>query len=409
MRLALVNPSVHPDFLDLPWHLPLAEWESPRGVDLPQGLHRHQVRFLDYDGAVYVVKEMPPELVTREVRILRRLADMGVPAVEAVGSVLGRGERAGGEGVLITRHLTFSLSVRLLLMDGRMPHLQDRVLDAIAGMLVRNHLAGFFWGDCSLANILFRRDAGALTAYVVDVETGELHPGLSDGQRATDLEIAGENLAGGFLDLEAAGMLGSGADPLEMARSVESRYRDLWRLITEEEVFAAGETFRTEQRIVKINQMGFDVEEIELIDAADGAELRLIPRVVEVGFHAPALRRLTGLETQENQARRLLNDIARFRHELEVESGGAVPEGLAAVRWLDRVFEPTLARIPMDMRSKLEPAEIYHQILEHRWFLSEARGGDVGLDEATGSYVAAVLPHARDEDRIVDAETGFDA
>jgi hypothetical protein len=196
---------------------------------------------------------------------------------------------------------------------------------------VRNHLAGFFWGDCSLANTLFRRDAGALTAYVVDVETGELHPRLSDGQRLTDLEIAIENLAGGLSDLQAAGTLSDDVDPIEAALGVRDRYGALWSEITHEEIIGVDEGYRMEQRICRINAMGFDVEEIELVGTPAGDALRLVPRVVEVGFHGPRLMELTGLQTQENQARRLLNDIARYRIDLErelarvgVDGGGAV-------------------------------------------------------------------------------------
>ena len=81
--------------------------------------------------------------------------------------------------------------------------MRDRLRDALANLLVRLHLSGFFWGDCSLSNALFRRDAHKLAAYLVDVETGELHETLSDGQRTLDLELAEQNIAGELLDLEA--------------------------------------------------------------------------------------------------------------------------------------------------------------------------------------------------------------
>lgn len=400
--MQIINPGDHPDFLDLPWSRPMGEWASPRVIDLPQGVHRHEVRFVDYSGQVYVLKEMPGRYVQREVSILRQLAEMRVPAVEVVGGVFDRGGDCGDEAVLITRHLTFSLSVRLLVMDGRMPHLHERVLDAVAGMLVRNHLAGFFWGDCSLANTLFRRDAGALTAYVVDVETGEIHSKLSDGQRITDLEIAIGNLGGGLADLSAAGTLSAEVDPVEAALGVRERYEELWSEITHEEIFAIDEGYRMEQRICRINEMGFDVEEIEVVGTSNAAHLRLVPRVVEVGFHGPRLAELTGLLTQENQARRLLNDIARYRTELERDLTVPVSEAMAAVRWFDRVFTPAIAAVPPSLRAKLETAEIYHQMLEHRWFLSEVRGRDVGMREAIRSYLAQVLPYAPDEARIVD-------
>ena len=95
------------------------------------------------------------------------------------------------------------------------------------------HLAGFVWGDCSLSNTLFRRDAGALAAWMVDAETGELHEdhALSDGQRAHDLEIAQMNVAGELMDIYAAehGDLDDlPFDPSAIADDLRARYDGLW-------------------------------------------------------------------------------------------------------------------------------------------------------------------------------------
>jgi Domain of unknown function (DUF4032)/Lipopolysaccharide kinase (Kdo/WaaP) family len=404
MRIQILDPAAQPDFLDLPWDSPLESWHSARVVDIAMGSHRHVVRFVDYDGTLYAVKELPDRLAEREFRILRQLGALHVPAVTPVGCVVGRSDACGGEGALVTRHLTFSLSLRMLMEDGRMPHLHERMLDAMVGLLVRCHVSGLFWGDCSLANTLFRRDAGALSAYVVDVETAEVHATLSAGQRRQDLHIARENLLGGLLDLEASGVqLMEGADPVEIAEAVEGRYDRLWAEVTQEESFQPSDKHRIVERIRRINDLGFDVEEVELVRTADGERVVLTPRVVELGYHGPHLQELTGVRAQENQARRLLNEIAYFRSGLEGEAGRAVPETVAAARWLDTAFEPTVAMVPAELRGKLEPAELYHQIIDHRWFLSENRGSDVGIDEAARSYIDSVLRHAPDEKRVIEA------
>ncbi len=200
-RLQLVARTGHPDFLDLPWEQPLEEWESERLVEVVRGIHRHVVRFVEYSGAIYALKELAPPLARREYTLLRSLAANEMPVVEVVGVV---SERPGDlDAVLITRHLDYSLPFRTLFARGAMRDLRVRLLDAGAELLVRLHLGGFFWGDCSLSNTLFRRDAGALAAYLVDAETGELHPGLSDGQRLHDIAIAEENVYGELTDLEA--------------------------------------------------------------------------------------------------------------------------------------------------------------------------------------------------------------
>src|SRR6266540_4162390 len=199
MSFRLVIRTGHPDFLDLPWEKPLQEWESERIVQVQRGIGRHVVRFVDYDGALYALKELPPRLAQREYRLLRALADVGLPAVDPVGVVSQRAESE--ESILVTRYLDFSLPYRRVLQRRVLPAPLPSLLDAFAQLLVRLHLIGFFWGDCSLSNALFRRDAGALSAYLVDAETGELHEELSAGQRHHDLEIARENVVGELYDL----------------------------------------------------------------------------------------------------------------------------------------------------------------------------------------------------------------
>ncbi|HEY3209041.1 MAG TPA: DUF4032 domain-containing protein [Actinomycetota bacterium] len=405
----MVARTGHPDFLDLPWQLPLEEWESERLVTVPSGIHRHVVRFVAYDGALYALKEMPQRLADREYRLLRALDEESIPVVEAVGVVSGRGDgeqRTGLGAVLITKHLEFSLPFRTLFSGHGVPDLRNSLLDALVQLLVRLHLVGFFWGDCSLSNTLFRRDAGALAAYLVDAETGELHPMLTDGQRDHDVTVAEENIAGDLLDLEAAGRLPDGLDPIETSGEVRSRYQNLWSDLTREEVFELGERYRIDARLDRLNELGFDVEELELVDTGEGYRLRLQPQVVEPGHHRRRLLALTGLDVQENQARRLLNDIAGFRAHLEQVEGRSLPESIVAYRWLAEVFEPTIAAIPPELREKLEPAEVYHQVLEHRWFLSEEVGQDVGMREAVRSYVDDVLKFQPDERTVVPADTG---
>ena len=398
-RLQLQARTGHPDFLDLPWEHPLEEWESERLVRVVRGIGRHVVRFVDYDGAIYALKELPDDLARREYRLLRELAASELPVVEVVGVVSAR---EGLETVLITRHLDYSLPYRTLFSGPGLPDLGDRLLDAGAELLVRLHLAGFFWGDVSLSNMLFRRDAGALTAYLVDAETGELHPALSDGQRRHDLEIAEENLAGELADVSAELGRPLETEPEETAAELVRRYELLWEELVHDELFGPDERYRLHERLHRLNELGFDVEEMELLAAEDGYRLRLHPRVVEPGHHRRRLLTLTGLHAQENQARRLLNDLAEFRAALEQEEGRPLPEAIVAFRWLAEIFEPTIAGVPPELWEKREPAEIFHEILEHRWYLSEAAGADIELEDAVTAYVDDVLRHVPDERALLD-------
>jgi uncharacterized protein DUF4032 len=406
-RFQMVVRPGNPDFLDLPWLRPLAEWESERLVEVTRGIHRHVVRFVGYGEAIYALKALPPRIARHEYRMLRELAASIGPVVEAVGVVTRSPAEDGAEAeaVLITRHLDFSLPYRSLFSGPGVPDLHNSLLDALAELLVRIHLAGFFWGDCSLSNTLFRRDAGTLAAYLVDAETGDIHAELSAGQRAHDLQIAEENVAGELLDLEAAEAgWPSGLDPIETAAEVPRRYEALWSELTREDVFGPEESYRIDDRLRRLNDLGFDVEEVQLVGGAGGQSLRLNPQVVEPGHHRRRLHTLTGLYVQENQARRLLNDLATFR-----ATGGraGMPESVVAYRWLSECFEPSIAAIPPDLRGKREPAELFHEILEHRWFLSETARRDVGMPAAVVSYVETVLRHRPDE-RAVLAPEGAD-
>ena len=402
-RLQLQARTGHPDFLDLPWELSLEEWTSERLVRVVRGIGRHVVRFVDYDGAIYALKELPDEIARREYRLLRGLAAEELPVVEVVG-VLTRDDPAL-QAVLITRHLDYSLPYRTLFSGPGLPDLGDRLLDAGAELLVRLHLAGFFWGDVSLSNMLFRRDAGALTAYLVDAETGELHATLSDGQRRHDLEIAEENLAGELADVSAEVGRPLEIEPEETAAELVHRYERLWDELVHDELFGPDERYRLHERLRRLNDLGFDVEEMELLAAEDGYRLRLHPRVVEPGHHRRRLLTLTGLHAQENQARRLLNDLAEFRASLEQEEDHPLPEAIVAYRWLAEVFEPTIAAVPPELCEKREPAEIFHEILEHRWYLSEAAKTDIPLEEAVTTYVDDVLRHVPDERAVLDEAT----
>ena len=391
MTFKLVARTGHPDFLDLPWNEPLEEWDSPRFVDVARGIGRHVVRFVDYDGALYALKELPPRLAQREYRLLRALTEFGLPAVEAVGVVSERG--ASEESVLLTRYLDYSLPYRLVLTRTVLPAPLDLLLDSFAELLVRLHLVGFFWGDCTLSNTLFRRDAGKLSAYLVDAETAELHEQLSDGQRIHDLELARENLYGELLDV-------GNEEPLELAEQVIASYERLWGELIHEEVFAKDERFRLEERLRRLNELGFDAAEVELVGTDEGYRLRLHSRVVEPGHHRRRLLELTGLRAQENQARRLLDDIDVFRKELEARGERPISETALAGRWLNEVFEPAIGSIPPELWGKREAAELYHELLEHRWYQSQRKGRDVGRDEALRSYVD-LLRSLPDERRAI--------
>jgi tRNA A-37 threonylcarbamoyl transferase component Bud32 len=382
--------------LTLPWREPLEDWQDERLVEICQrGLSRHVVRFVADNGTVYAVKELHERLARKEYRLLRRLGELGVPAVEAMGVVVDR--PAGVDAALVTKFLDYSSSYRALFANPRGSDLTGRLLDALVELLVRLHLAGFMWGDCSLSNTLFRMDAGAFAAYLVDAETSEMHPSLSDGQRAYDLDVAWERVAGDLADLQAGELLPPGIDPFEVADETNRRYQALWSELTREEILLpADQRYRIEDRLRRINELGFEVDEVELIEAGEGSRLKLHTRVTESGHHHGLLFARTGLDVGENQARRFLNDIASYRGYLERSTGHQVPDVVAASRWLTEVYEPVVRAIPAQLTGRLGEAEVFHEVLEHRWLMSEAAGRDIGTTAAMKNYFETILPQVPD-------------
>jgi hypothetical protein len=392
--------------LTLPFGEPLEEWRDERLVEIRQrGISRHVVRFVADSGVLYALKSISERLARREYRLLRALASMNIPAVEPVGIAVDRGPDL--DAILVTRFLEYSTTYRALFSSPRGGQPTDRLLDALVELLVRLHLSGFFWGDCSLSNALFRYDAGTLEAYLVDAETSERHPELTAGQRAFDVDLAVERVSGELFDLEAGGLLPRDVDPIETGEEVRRRYEALWDELTREEILRPEEQrYRIAQRLRRLNALGFDADELELVSTPDGNKLRIRTKVAEAGQHSRQLFRWTGISAEENQARRLLNDVASFRSHLENKTGQPVSETVAAHRWLEEVYDPVMAAIPDGLRDRLAPPEVFHEILEHRWYLSERAGRDVGTTAAARSYFETVLPHVPQPLTTATAGTG---
>lgn len=398
--------------LPLPWPEPLAEWPEDRidFVDLPVGPSRHTVRFVADEGGILALKELPVHPARREYEVMREMEERGAPAVRVIGLV----ERPGDDAaILVTRYLARSFQFRRLfrrLPEGSRMH-RERLLDAMANLLVELHRLGFFWGDCSLANTLLLRDGQTVQAYLVDAETSEVHEHLSDGQRHHDLDLAVENVAGDLADLAA--MSGRGLDEMDdefaAAEGLRSRYERLWDTLHEDIRLDHDQRFQVDARLRALNEMGFVVDEvvIEPGDAETGA-LRLRVAVASRRYHAQRLRQLTGMEVGEGQAAILLNDLTAWAGLEGTDSLEAAAPGTGAsltlahgLRWLAEVYEPTGALLRATLGPRIDPVQSYCDLLEVRWLLSEQKGHDVGNEpslrrivehrEPTGSFAGMAL------------------
>lgn len=403
--LNITSAVVEPELLQLPWDIQLESWPDELITALPKGISRHIVRFSQLGGYVIAIKETTAEMAQGEYDMLKSLLKLDLPCVEPVAVITGRTDKNGNPlpAALVTRHLKFSMPFRALYSSTLRPDTMQRLIDALALLLVRLHNAGFFWGDVSLSNTLFRRDAGSFAAYLVDAETGRLYPELTAGQREHDLEIARVNIAGELMDIDAGGKLDNDIDPVETSDRIMESYRALWNELNDPELLEQNELWKINKRVQRLNDLGFDIEELSINTDDTGMKVKIQPKVVDAGHHTRRLLRLTGLDTEENQARRLLNDLDAYAATVSILN---LDEEAVAHLWLTRVFEPVINTVPPRLGAKLEPAEVFHQVLEHRWTLSQQQSRDVPLNEAVRDYVDNVLQFRRDEALVINPPTG---
>ncbi|QCX47359.1 DUF4032 domain-containing protein [Arcanobacterium haemolyticum] len=406
--LQITSATVSPALLDLPWNVPLEEWPENIVTKLPRGISRHIVRFVRLENQIIAVKEIGETVAYKEYETLRNLERLDAPCVEPFAVISGRTSDSGEalNAVLVTKHLPFSLPYRALFGQQAMrSETVDRLIDALTVLMVRLHLLGFFWGDVSLSNTLFRRDAGEFAAYLVDAETGEIEDNLSERKRSYDIDVARTNIIGELMDLQAGGVLDEDFNAIAVGDRFERRYRELWAELTSAESFDLSDRWRVDARIRRLNELGFEVGEIEMSTDIDGTRLSIQPKVVDAGHYSRKIMRLTGMDVEEAQARRMMNDIDGYR---AVNGLWNLPDSIVAHEWMVNVYEPAVNAIPYDLRGKLQPAQLFHEILEHRWYISEHAGHDVPLPDAVQSYIHNVLPSHREEATMLEREAPHD-
>lgn len=386
----VVRPG-HPNFLDLPWEVAVDEWSSDRLVEMPTGIHRHPVVFVAYDEGVYVIKELPKAVSEREYEVLGTLETRTHRSAVPVALVNRGWLEADSEqsGAVITGYVKHTFPYRRLVSGLGFGPRRNKLLDSVAGLLVELHLAGCFWGDCSLSNLLYRYDAGAIEAVMIDAETSTIRNELSDGQRNEDLEIMKENLAGEMADIAALNGFDLDSADLDIGTDIEKRYLDLWEELRKDLIITRDEGYRIRERIARLNDLGFSVHDVELEASGNTNLVRMTAHVGSRTFNSDRLRELTGLLASENQAKILLGDLSYFL----AKSGGvtSTEKSVGVFKWLTTAFEPTVGRIA-DVWSGDDPVQGYCDFLNHRMKLASKRKKDVPDSEAFDSWLAHGFP-----------------
>jgi hypothetical protein len=394
MDISITARPGFPDFSTLPWNLPLADWERvcSQTEKLPKGPSRHPVIFVNILGTVFALKEMPVGTAEKEYNTLFKIEELHLSAVTPVGYAQ-TDIAAFQRSFLITRYLEFSIPFRNLFIGNRLIRYREHLLDAIAGLLVQLHLADIYWGDCSLSNCLFRRDAGALRAYLVDAETAEIYPDdISPRLRQQDLEIMEENINGELADLSIDSHLTSEIAYSDTGAYIRLRYQSLWEAITREDIIDPLEHYRIQERIRALNDLGFSVGDVELLKTSSGDQLRLRVVVTDRNFHHDQLLSLTGIEAEERQAQKMMNEIHELKATLSQRNNRSTPLSAAAYHWQSTIYNPTIERLRPYAKEDFDTAELYCQILEHKWYLSERAQRDVGHTTAIEDYLLNIAP-----------------
>jgi hypothetical protein len=364
-----LDPAERPRLVGLPWHLPIETWraEGVRHIDVRRGIGRHPVIFIEVEGRRYVVKELGLEASRREVAGYHQLRALGVEALEPVGCVVrlsgylpvetpaGRQYEPDVVGHTVTRLLERVIPDSRLLPRAFSFESRRRIWDAVVDLFVDLHGHGVYWGDASLANMLIhfakvdipyvgRRTE--LKAVLADAETVEFHPHLSDALRASDFGYFLESMEWVTEDLRLAGNAREAGALAADHAYLRERYEALWRIAVEQRAFEAETGLRLRRHLGRVRDAAY----------------------------------LDTLRTHINEHKWYLSE----RRGVEV----SLPE--AADDWLTHVFAPLTELFRAEDLPRLFPgktaADLYVEVMTHKYYLSRSAGHDVGLPEALHSY-----------------------
>jgi tRNA A-37 threonylcarbamoyl transferase component Bud32 len=388
----LVITGGFPGFTNLPWDKPLADWSSICSYisDAPKGLSRHIVIFVNYENDLYTLKELHLQEAEREFHYLQRIEALRLPVIKPVGYY--QAQDGDQRSILVTKFLDFSLPYRTLFMQDHLSRYRNHLMDAMAGLLVQLHLSGVYWGDCSFSNTLFRRDAGMLQAYMVDAETVEFSSGIVPPvMRSNDLVVMEENLGSDLEEISEISQVAPGIPTTDIAVYIRVKYHELWEEVTREEEILPDDSLRIQERIRALNRLGFSVNGIELAKTSDKNLARLKVVVSDRNYHRDLLFSLTGIDAQETQAQLIMNELQEMRVRATASQGRDVSMSEAAFNWLADFYQVVCKLMLPHAGKSVKLPEIYCQVLEHKWFLSEKAQRDVGHIHAAQDYIKLFL------------------
>jgi uncharacterized protein YbaR (Trm112 family) len=374
----------------------LEDWAS-QGVELlvvRRGDSRHPVIFVERQGMRYAIKETTPRMAEREIRNLQQIERRGIPALSPIGTVtvavppialdvenLGGARQyiSGDRGYTATRLAPRVVPHVLLYRLPLTKRTKQRLLAAVAVLMVELHEHGVYWGDPSLANALIRIDGRHILSIMADAETAELFPGpISEGLREQDLAQFGESLAWQAEDLRQAKGLPENVQVLD--DSDYEYFRRRYRIVRREHSRLTGEhqynaTYQA-QRFVDM------LGDWSNVLAEKTEETIKQATTVLPGWYQKRIYELLHINIPRHYARRFYNVIRGHQAIMSKDEEREVSIEEAAHDWYEHYHLPTILLLRQRLTSEQDPMQAYFAIMQHKWDMSVKAGCEVPLDEA---------------------------
>ncbi len=383
----------------LPWQIGLEDWES-NGVELlvvRRGDSRHPVIFVERDGVRYAIKETTPRMAEKEIRNLHEIEMRGIPALSPIGTVsvsappialevpkLGGARQyiSGDRGYTVTRLAARVVPHVLLYRLPLTKRTKERLLSAVAVLMIELHEHGVYWGDPSLANALIRIDGRHILAIMADAETAELFPGpISEGLREQDLAQLGESLAWQAEDLRQARGL---PEEVEVLNDADYEYfLQRYRVLRREHVYVAAtagahhvDTLTQAHHLwQRLTRLGSSLK--EPASQVLGKITPILP-----GWYQRRIYQLLHITIPGPYARRFYNLLLGHQKLMSQHEGREVSLEEAAQHWYERYHLPTILLLRQRLTSDQDPMRAYFNIMLHKWEMSEKAGYEIPLEEA---------------------------
>jgi hypothetical protein len=180
---------------------------------------------------------------------------------------------------------------------------------------------------------------------------------------------------------------------LELGVDITKRYDALWRELTTDLIIAPHERYRIRERVGRLNDLGFAIDEIDVIPSGSSSRIRISVSVAGRTFHSQRLRESTGIDASENQARQILSDVRYHdaKHGEKGETGSVTGKAVATMHWRITRFEPFTRRITA-LRPDADPIQGYCDFLNFRYTIASDRQRDIKSEAALEEWIEAGLP-----------------